>query len=184
MNQYIKSDLYRYRGNTSCISFIKEFLHHRAFRYMVAHRLLNSTGIEKWGGVILWLFINKDYIQIPTETKIGYGLYIGHGGPIIINGTAVIGDNCNLSQFLTIGANEGKAAIIGDNVYVGPNVCIVENVKIGDNVTIGAGSVVCKDIPCNATAVGNYAKVVNYDHPARYIGNMWKNKMTFNKDLE
>lgn len=50
MNQYIKSDLYRYRGNTSCISFIKEFLHHRAFRYMVAHRLLNSTGIEKWGG--------------------------------------------------------------------------------------------------------------------------------------
>lgn len=50
MNKYIKSDLYRYRGNTSWISFVKEFLHHRAFRYMVAHRLLNSTGIEKWGG--------------------------------------------------------------------------------------------------------------------------------------
>lgn len=50
MNQYIKSDLFRYRGNTSRSSFIKEFLCHHAFRYMCAHRLLNSKGIEKWGG--------------------------------------------------------------------------------------------------------------------------------------
>lgn len=50
MNQYIKSDLFRYRGNTSWSSFIKEFLCHHAFRYMCAHRLLNSKGIEKWGG--------------------------------------------------------------------------------------------------------------------------------------
>lgn len=49
MNQYIKSDLFRYRGNISWSSFIKEFLCHHAFRYMCAHRLLNSKGIEKWG---------------------------------------------------------------------------------------------------------------------------------------
>ena len=51
--------------------------------------------------------------------------------------------------------------------------CIVENVKIGNNVTIGAGSVVTKDIPDNATAVGNYAKVINYNNPGRYIKNRW-----------
>lgn len=85
----------------------------------------------------------------------------------------MIGNNCNLSQFVTIGSNEGKAATIGNNVYIGPNVCIVENVKIGDNVTIGAGSIVTKDIPNNATVAGNYAKVLNYNNPGRYIKNKW-----------
>lgn len=115
----------------------------------------------------------KIRIQIPREVRVGYGLYIGHGGPIIVNPTAIIGDNCNLSQFTTIGSNEGQAAIIGDNTYIGPNVCIVENVRIGNKVTIGAGSVVTKDIPDNATAVGNYAKVINYNNPGRYIQNSW-----------
>lgn len=105
--------------------------------------------------------------------KCGYGLYIGHGGPIVVNHTATIGNNCNLSQFTTIGSNHGKAATIGDNVYIGPNCCIVEDVVIGNNVTIGAGSVVTKDIPDNATAVGNYAKVINFNDPGRYIKNRW-----------
>ncbi|WP_294191778.1 hypothetical protein [Pseudomonas sp.] len=37
----------------------------------------------------------------------------------------------------------------------------MNHVEIGDNTTIGAGSVVTKDIPDNATAVGNYAKVIH-----------------------
>ncbi len=77
----------------------------------------------------------------------------------------------NLSQFLTIGSNNSKGAVIGDFTYIGPNVCIVEDVKIGSNVTIGAGAVVTKDIPDNATAVGNYAKVINYNDPGRFTRN-------------
>lgn len=78
-----------------------------------------------------------------------------------------------MSQFTTIGANDGPAAVIGDNVYIGPNVCLVENVHIGNNVTIGAGAVVTRDVPADATAVGAPAKVINYDTPARYINNKW-----------
>lgn len=115
-------------------------------------------------------------IQIDYRTKIGYGLYIAHGGPIVVNPSAVIGNNCNLSQYTTIGSNDGHAAVLGDNVYIGPNVCLVEDVVIGNNVTIGAGSVVTKNIPDNATAVGNYAKVVNYDRPGRYVGNRWRHE--------
>ena len=100
-------------------------------------------------------------------------MYIGHGYGIVVNSTAKIGNNCNLSQFTTIGSNEGKAAEIGDNVYIGPNVCIVENVHIGNNVNIGAGAVVTKDIPNNATAVGVPAKVINYDRPAVFINHKW-----------
>ena len=121
----------------------------------------------------MWLLRNKRNIQLPKNTKVGYGLYIGHNGPIIINPTTVIGNNVNLSQFTTIGSNKGNAAQIGDNVYIGPNVCVVENVKIGNNATIGAGSVVTKDIPENATAVGNYARVINYDNAGVFIKNRW-----------
>lgn len=139
----------------------------------VIFREIFASGGVKLFGIILWKLRNHQEIQILRKTKIGYGLYIGHGGPVIINPTAVIGNNCNLSQFVTIGSNEGKAAVIGDNVYIGPNTCIVEDVSIGDNTTIGAGSVVTKDIPSNATAAGNYAKVLNFNKPGRYIKNRY-----------
>ena len=176
MNEYIKSDLFRYTGRTDWRAFFHQY-QDGTFRWQVAFRLCNSSGMEHLFGVILWkLNKRRKQIQIPPHTKIGYGLYIGHGGPLVCNETAVIGNNCNLSQWTTIGTNEGSAAVIGDNVYIGPSCCIVEHVRIGNNVTIGAGAVVTKDIPDNATAAGNYAKVLNYDRPGRYIANQWKEK--------
>lgn len=108
-------------------------------------------------------------IDIPYNTKIGGGLYLGHGMNIVINDGTIIGKNANISHFVNIGTNHNTPAIIGDNVYIGPMTCIVEDVKIGDNVTIGAGSVVTKDIPDNATVAGVPAKVLNFDNPGRYI---------------
>lgn len=174
MNDYIKSDLMRYYGKYDLHTFVKAYFRNGTFRFQCAFRLCHCKGLKKILGLFLWgINRTKIGIQIPREVRVGYGLYIGHGGPIIVNPTAIIGDNCNLSQFTTIGSNEGQAAIIGNNTYIGPNVCIVENVRIGNNVTIGAGSVVTKDIPDNATAVGNYAKVINYNNPGRYIQNSW-----------
>lgn len=174
MNDYVKSDLFRYYGKTDIFTFLKAYLRNRTFRFQCAFRLCQSSGSEKLIGLFLWrINRTKRVIQMPYQTQVGYGLYIGHGGPIVVNPTTIIGNNCNLSQFTTIGSNEEHAAIIGDNTYIGPSVCIVENVRIGNNVTIGAGSVVTKDIPDNATAVGNYAKVINYNCPGRYIVNRW-----------
>lgn len=176
MNEYVKSDLKRYYGKYNYKTFVKAIIKNRAFRFQYVFRMCQkSKGISKLYWLIIWkLNRTRKMIQIPRKTKIGYGLYIGHDGPIVVNETTIIGNNCNLSQFTTIGANEGNAAVIGDNTYIGPNVCIVENVQIGNNVTIGAGSVVTKDIPDNATAVGNYAKVINYNNPGRYIKDKWE----------
>ena len=55
-----------------------------------------------------------------------------------------------------------KPITIGDNVWVGGNSTIVMGVTIGNNVIIGAGSVVTHDIPDNAVAVGNPARVIRY----------------------
>ncbi len=174
MNKYVKSDLYRYYGKCDFKTFVKALIRNRTFRFQYALRMIQSKGIEKIWGCFLWgINRTKKHIQIPRQTKIGYGLYIGHGGPVVVNPTAVIGNNVNLSQFTTIGSNLRNAAVIGDNVYIGPSVCIVENVTIGNNVTIGAGSVVTKSIPDNATAVGNYAKVINYNNPGRFVNRRW-----------
>lgn len=175
MYAHIKSDVYRTYGESDFRTVLYAFLHEDTLRFQIVLRMKQrGTGFWKLAGKVLWrLNRTKKTIQISPETQIGYGLYMGHGGPIVVNPTAVIGDNCNLSQFLTIGSNHGQAAVIGNNVYIGPSVCLVEAVHIGDNATIGAGSVVTKDIPANATAVGNYAKVVNYKEPGRYIQNPW-----------
>ena len=97
-------------------------------------------------------------------------MFIVHYAPIFINPTSQIGENCTISQCVTIGSNKNQAVIIGDNVYIGPNTCIGENVFIGNFVTIGAGSVVTNTIPDSATAAENPAKVLNYNSPGRFIG--------------
>ena len=181
MNVYVKSDLYRCYGKTGFGTFIKEMLEDPSFNYMFWLRMCQAGGARK----LFALPIHKwkrtfGKINIGYKCKIGYGLYIGHGGPCIVSDSTIIGNNCNLSQFVTIGTNEGKAADIGDNVYIGPGVCVVEHVSIGSNVTIGAGSVVVKNIPDNATAVGNPAHVVGYKEPGKYIKHQWLEKRNTN----
>lgn len=173
--KFVKSDCYRYTGKTNLKTMLLLYIKSSTFRWQVAFRLVHGSGITRILGEIVWyLNTSRQRIQIEKRTTIGYGLYIAHGGPIVVNSSATIGNNCNLSQFTTIGANGGeKAATIGDNVYIGPGVCCVDSVIIGNNVTIGAGSVVTKDIPDDATAVGNYAHVINYNNPGRYIKNRW-----------
>lgn len=179
--RYIISDLYRYSGNTNVITLIKNFFIRKAFRATVFYRLCRNR--KSLSGKICFFLAYpfhriyvRDKFQFSYKTEIGYGLYVGHNGPIVINPTAIIGNNFTIMQFSTIGAEIHSAARIGNNVYIGPNSCIVENIEIGHNVTIGAGSVVTKDIPDNATAVGNYAKIIHYNNPAQLVKRKWDNK--------
>ncbi len=49
---------------------------------------------------------------------------------------------------------------IGKNCWLGAGVIVLPGVTVGDNSVIGAGSVVTKDIPANAVAVGNPCRVL------------------------
>lgn len=52
--------------------------------------------------------------------------------------------------------------IIGNDVWIGINSLILSGVKISDGAIIGAGSVVAKDIPPYAIAIGNPIKIIGY----------------------
>lgn len=103
--------------------------HRAAFCFWL--RMSNTTNkfirfVAKWYWRRLYL---KFGLQILPATKIGKGFYIGHGIGIVIHPLTIIGENCNISQFTTIGSNKNTPATIGNNVYIGPGVSIVENVK-------------------------------------------------------
>ncbi len=120
-------------------------------------------------------YTRKYALQIPLAARVGYGLYLGHGTGVIVNASAVIGNNVNLSQFTTIGSVKGHAATVGNDVYIGPSVCLVEDIVIGDRAVIGAGAVVNKNVPAGTVAAGVPAKVINdsagYTPANRYIVN-------------
>lgn len=105
--------------------------------------------------------ITKDsYISCGKRIEIGDGCLLG------VN--TFITDNFhgeNKIEELAIPPNQRIIKVkgevkIGKNVWIGRNVCIMPGVTIGDYSVIGANSVVTKNIPSKAVAVGAPAKVV------------------------
>ena len=169
----MQSDFYRYTGGK--VTFIQMlFSCHETFRLNFWLRLSSYRG---WAYYFTKYMLNrvrsKRGLDIIETTRIGYGFLLNHNMSVVINPSAVIGNNCNISQFTTIGANEGEAAVIGNNVYIGPGVSIVEKVAIGSGATIGAGAVVTKDVPSGVTVAGVPAKVINSTSHPEYILRRW-----------
>lgn len=101
-------------------------------------------------------------IEIHPGAKIGKGLVIDHGMGVVIGETAEIGDNVLLYHGVTLGGtgkDKGKRhPTVGDNVIIGSGAKVLGAIFIGSNAKIGANSVVLKDVPEGATAVGIPAK--------------------------
>lgn len=58
------------------------------------------------------------------------------------------------------GLESARPVVIGDGVWLGGRSIICPGVTIGENTVVGAGSVVTKNLPANALAVGNPCRVV------------------------
>ena len=112
-------------------------------------------------------------ISLPYTVVIGHSFYIGHFGNIILNANSIIGDNCNISQGVTIGVSgrdeKRGVPIIGNNVYVGANATIAGKLKVGDNAVIGANSLVIKDVAAGTTVLGVPAAAVSMNDSSAYI---------------
>lgn len=151
MSFMTKQECYGYNF-TKCLrkcNWYKE--HHKWFLFMMSRMKLRRMS-ERYG------------FQISYATKIGRGLYLGHMGSIIVNWEAVIGNNVNLSQGVTIGrANGGKkdgVPIIGDNVWIGANATIVGNVTIGNDVMIAPNTFVNFDVPAHSLVIMEKARII------------------------
>ena len=117
--------------------------------YMVGKRL-----VEIYAGAML-----------SPQARIGRGLYIGHFGSIFVD-ASIIGENCNLSQEVTIGfAGRGSQRglpTLGDRVFVGAGAKVLGPINIGNDAAIGANAVVTTSLLDRAVAVGVPAKIISY----------------------
>lgn len=126
-------------------------------RYMVIWRFATKLGVL--GKLIIRHYSIKYGYQIPIETKIGNGFYIGHVGTLVINHSPIIGNNVNVAQNVTIGAeNRGKrkgAPIIGDRVWIGCGSVLVGKIVVGEDVLIAPNTFVNCDVPSHSIVIGN-----------------------------
>lgn len=101
-------------------------------------------------------------IEIHPGATIGKGLFIDHGMGVVIGETTEIGDDVMLYHGVTLGGtgkDKGKRhPTVGNGVLIGAGAKVLGPIKIGDNAKIGSNSVVLKDVPPNATAVGLSAR--------------------------
>lgn len=109
-------------------------------------------------------------IHVGDDFLTNYGVTILDMAPVRIGNNTWLGPNVGLyavAHPMNAAGRKRRLGIakpitIGDNVWIGGNAVVVMGVTIGDNVIIGAGAVVTHDIPDNAVAVGNPARVIKY----------------------
>ena len=153
--------------------------HSKRFLWILRHAK-DSKKVTRPFLHLLWkgyqLFFGLD---IPYDTKIGKGLYLGHAFNITVNGNAIIGDNCNLHKGCLIGQENRSGGgrkgspVIGNKVWVGINAVIVGNFKIGDDVLIAPNSYVNCDVPSHSVVLGNPCIIKHKDNATEsYVNNV------------
>ncbi len=185
MLSIVKEDLYRYTGEISYKAF-KQALKIPGFKFTFALRKIQHSKKLSFSGIYYRLLFQRYMyrygFQMPNFTKIGKGFYIGHFGNIVINGKAVIGNWCNISQGVTIGETfrgpKKGTPRIGNEVWIGTNSVIVGNIKIGSNVMIAPLTFVNIDIPDNSLVIGNPCQIIPKSNATEgYINNIYNKKV-------
>jgi acetyltransferase-like isoleucine patch superfamily enzyme len=173
------------------------------------YRKILHIKIAKEGGQAFSNSI-RQYYSKKYNIQIGYGSYGGCFHHENIPAGTVFGNYCSIAQgvkifranhptayftmhplfynpimgYVKTDALERPELVIGHDVWIGANVIILPGCcKVGNGAVIGAGSVVTKDIPAYAIAVGNPAKVIKMrfsdDIIAQLEATQWWN---WNKD--
>lgn len=104
-------------------------------------------------------------IEIHPSAKISSGIFIDHGMGVVIGETAVVEEEVVLYHGVTLGATGKKTdkkrhPTVKKGAIIGSGAKILGNITIGEKAKIGANSVVLKDVPNGATAVGIPAKII------------------------
>ena len=110
-------------------------------------------------------------IDIHPGAVIGRGLFIDHGGGLVIGETAEIGDDVTLYQGVTLGGvapsvnsaaqvHRKRHPTLRNNAIVGSGAQVLGPITVGEGARVGANAVVVADVPAGVTVVGIPAKVV------------------------
>jgi maltose O-acetyltransferase len=141
-----------------------------AFRRFLAKKIFRHCGEDVLIKQHAYFGSGRDII-VGDRSQIGIAARIDHdtviGSDVLMGPDIVIMSSAHAFEDKNIpinrqGALEKNPVHIGNDVWIGTRVIILPGVKIGDGAVIGASSVVTKDIPSFAVAVGTPARVIRY----------------------
>ena len=108
----------------------------------------------------------------PNQVTIGKNVVVMNGCLMMSAGTITIDDNVQIAANVQLISNNHdpyernvitcKPVHIGKGAWVGAGSTILPGITVGKHAIVGAASVVTKDVPNYAVAVGNPAKVIKY----------------------
>ena len=184
LRYYLRADLCRYGGGVSRKAFRQTYRFVPGFRFTVWLRLTMFLAVQPVFTRPLYRLCMRHFrrlrirygFDIESGTQIGPGLHLSHWGGVVVHPAVVIGENCNLSQQITIGIDSkegGAAPVLGDRVYVGPGSRVFGGVTVGSDSALGANCVVNRDVPAGVTVGGVPAKVISQDGSAGYVRNLY-----------
>ena len=132
------------------------------------HRLSNKLWRNNWKLIARLLSTFSRWltgVEIHPGATLGRRFFIDHGMGIVIGETAEIGNDVTLYHGVTLGGvswNGGKRhPTLEDNVVIGAGAQVLGPITIGKGGKVGSNSVVVKDLPAGATAVGIPGRIVN-----------------------
>ncbi|MDD7792806.1 serine O-acetyltransferase EpsC [Clostridium sp. 'White wine YQ'] len=153
------------KNDPAARSFIEVLLLYPGIHALIAYRISHYFYTKKMfflARLISQIARFLTGIEIHPGAKIGRGLVIDHGMGVVIGETAEIGNDVLIYHGVTLGGTgkqKGKRhPTIGSNVVIGSGAKVLGPIEVSDGAKIGANSVVLKDVPKDATAVGAPAR--------------------------
>jgi sugar O-acyltransferase (sialic acid O-acetyltransferase NeuD family) len=121
-------------------------------RAIVTKRVVLGAGVIVTAGVIL-----ANNIEIGDHAILNLGSTIGHDGRV--------------GAFVTVapGAHLNGNVSVGAGTYVGTGASVIEKTKIGEWAVVGVAAGVVRDVPSNATVIGNPAHVLLTREPGWHL---------------
>lgn len=147
-------------GNRSIFRAIYRFFIDNSFRVQCKVRQIIQTNNLILKRLYIMRLERKYCIKMGKNAQIGKGLKINHHFGIIIGENAVIGDNCEIFQHVTIGQKNGRYPVIMNNVILYPSCTVIGDIKINNNAIVAPNSVVIDDVPENAIVSGIPARII------------------------
>ena len=134
---------------------------------LTLHRLAHWL----WGHRLRWLarFVSHftrwfTGIEIHPGAIIVRRVFIDHGMGVVIGETAEIGDECTLYHGVTLGGtswNKGKRhPTLERGVVIGAGAKVLGPITVREGAKVGSNSVVVREVPAGATAVGVPARII------------------------
>ncbi|MCW5667484.1 MAG: serine O-acetyltransferase [Piscinibacter sp.] len=146
---------------------VDPFLNHKGFQALQAHRIAHRLWVDGRHALARRLQSRVSQVwavDIHPAARIGAGLFIDHATGVVIGETCVIGEDVSMLQDVTLGGTGKESGDRHPKIGAGVLLCagakVLGNVRIGAGARVGAGSVVLRDVPEHATAVGVPARLV------------------------